>query len=1515
MASLGLFVLYALQWSEFQTVMAQRAAQWLSDKLGSKVTVGHVRIHWFDEIHLEDVNIKDTTGRDMIFVREVYVNAKSNLKFSREKFVEFDNNLDFVMLREPFVRLEREETGELNIDRWIANIGDKLSGENSGGGSGSFSIDEAMIERGTFEFVDPGVPRMPTNLFDYANFKIQKISGNLKNFYVHRDTVQFSGKEITGIEARSDLEIKKINTEFLYTRHKIVLDQLFAHINKSYVKDFLAFHYDKPSDLNDFNHSVRIEADLKNAELDSKDLGRFATAMYDYDERYLFSGKVSGRVDDLYLDQLNLKFGENSLLAGKMNFKGLPYVDNTMFHLELAETHVKSLDLKQYVGDDVFEKYLNKTGLLDLDGVFKGTPTHFMVDGNIVSHNLGRVTGKLSYDFEEKSEVPIYTANIESAQIDLKKLTDNTLLKQLKFAGNIRGVGNQLSNASFDLDGKVAEVYFNGYTYSNIQIDGLLRAAKFDGNIDIRDPNLDADIAGQIDFNPEQTSYNIKGKLKQARLRELGFAKDNVRLQTSFDFDFDGDKLDDWIGQAAFENTFAYTEDQNLVVDQLVFSSRQTENGRFMGLESEFFDADIQGDFVPSMLITDLLQLQKEYALFFEGTEEDRDVYYAQKRADSTAHELNARYRLDFKDPDNFFAFLLPEFYISHEAKITGEVRVQSTSQFMFYVQADTIRYAENSFFDNEIDFYSSKSWLSPEVLTSLVVQSENQRFANKVETEQIDIGAAWGEGGTIDFDGAIRQKDAENKAQLFGRITFDHTGFNIKMNPRNSLVDLLDYEWRFDPENRIIIEGQEIQFENFRISNEEQSIALSGFVSPDSTKQLFAAINHFDLRAMKALAALEIEGIADGDVSMSNYYGNTILLSNGTVTDFRYKNILVGNVSAVVDWDNAINKMKIRSKVDRLGVEIMNVNGTYDPGEEDGVRLTGKLDDADLEIFGTFVDDIFSDIQGLADGELKISGNPRDLVTRGQVAIRNGRLRIRSTGAYLYFEDTILFTEEGFVAKPGGFKVYDAPVNGHEAYLTGGIFNGGQGLYMLGLHAYMKDPEGFLLLNTNDQDNDTFYGRAYVSGDLHILGGLSDVLITANLESKRNTKISIPLDGDASIDTEKEAIPFAEKPQELSDEENEEKKESRNTGTAGLKLAFNLTFTPDAECEILIDRRNNDQLNVFGNGRLSLEYDTRDDNFTLSGPYTVTSGKYNFSFQNLASLRKFDILNGSSITWNGNPYNATLDIKAAYTANVDMSSIWSTSAGQTSADLDHTRYPVEVVLDITDQLESPTIGYDLNFDQNRIPNAHHTDLFAFEQRLRDDEQYLSKNVSFLIAFNSLYSENTAFNVQNELLFENLSSLLSNQIGNLANKLDPNLELGVSLGDFRQNVLTNMQVNVSYKFLNNRAKFSGRSSYSNGFSDQYSTYINQGQLTVGGELEYMLSADGVWRLKVHSRSVPSSNYSYTLTNSASGNVLVSGVNLFFSRNFNHLFRRDRNFPKGVGRKEEEEESEAVPMRK
>jgi hypothetical protein len=70
---------------------------------------------------------------------------------------------------------------------------------------------------------------------------------------------------------------------------------------------------------------------------------------------------------------------------------------------------------------------------------------------------------------------------------------------------------------------------------------------------------------------------------------------------------------------------------RNLYVDTVRFTSKILPQERLWSLESPQADIAFRGKFLPSKATQDLMQLVKEYSLYFVGNEQERNDYYAKK--------------------------------------------------------------------------------------------------------------------------------------------------------------------------------------------------------------------------------------------------------------------------------------------------------------------------------------------------------------------------------------------------------------------------------------------------------------------------------------------------------------------------------------------------------------------------------------------------------------------------------------------------------------------------------------------------------------------------------------------------------------------------------------------------------------------------------------------------------------------------------------------------------------------
>ncbi len=1504
-------VFYAMQLPQFQTSSLQKATELLSKKLGSKVKIEKARMTWFDEITLENITIYDHKNREMIFVKELYVNCKTNFAFNWEKILTFDNNLDYVMLRSPRVKLIYEPDGELNIDKWLAKIDEltastdttnRLKGEHNI----PFTIDEADIQNGTFTLEDPDKKRFPKEEFDYNNFTFNDLNGNLKNFFIQGDTITFGMKNMKGVEKRSDLTIKQLDTKFFYSRKAMQLNELYAKINNSTLKNSLRFNYFSPRDFGDFNEKVVMDGNLKDCEIDAQDLGRFAPEMYAYHENYLLNGDIKGTVHDFNVKDFNLKFGKNSYFDGDIAFKNLPDLKKAVMDLNWKLSQIDASDTRQYVGDSLYLKQVQKFGVVNFAGNFKGLYNDFTTDAYIKSA-MGNVGGNITMKIPDGKALPSYFGSIMVDNFELGKLVNESeFLQKLSFAGNIKGQGFTIKDAALDFDGKVQHIWFNGYDYRNIFVDGKMHQSLFDGRVSVKDTNLAFNIAGKVDFSKELNKFDIHGIVQNANLKALGYSENNVKLRSEIDLNFQGNEIDNWLGEAKFLHTVLQYDKKQLGIDSLFVTSSLSADSRNISLLSEFFNVDISGKFTPSRVIADVTRLSKEYTQYFFDKEQSRLDYYAQLPYADILNKYQLDYKVTFKKSEPFFAYFYPDLYISHGTELSGNMNIRNTAELSLAGKIDTLRHGDLVFYNNDLDFNTSKEAISPKILTSLIFNSDKQKLGDVTPTEKMEVSGAWGQGNVIEFDGRIRQQDSPNKAQAFGKLSFLSEGIDIVFNPKNTKLDLLGSQWMLGKNNLINVQKSDICFQDVALSNLNQSIALNGSFSKDTTVESFIDVRDFDLQTLKPLSDLDLKGIVNGKLMLRDVYSDAVITSDFNIDELIYKNILIGTVASEVLWDNIKQKLNINGNIIRINNEIFRLSGTYDPKDDrNPLNLKATLKKTNLEIFQSFVDDIFTNLGGYATGTLTVRGTAKDPIVRGGVDFEKGMLRIDALNSYLYFDDKINFNEEGFVVEKG-FKLKDAAQNGNVAELEGGIFNGGNGNFMLGIHAYMKGRDGFKIMNTGIKDSESFYGVGIVSGDFHITGNFDNVNIAANLTSKKGTKITIPLDGETTINTEEQGITFATKITQTVDNQELNRKSKKDSlkaidsgaDSGSLKMDFNFTITPDAECIVIFDRNNQDQLNAVGNGNISIEYDTR-GGFTMSGPYTIKSGKYDFSLQNISKLRKFDIADGSRILWTGDPYDADININANYTANVLLPFAGS---GANASELKN-RYPVVAYIMLTDKLMKPTTKFDIKFNQRQIPLNLQPQVIEFEQRMHDDEQLLNNNFVGITALNRLFDNNNFTDVLNsQILIDNVSSILNTQLSNIASKI-PGVEVGVqlgngNLGNFGQSLFKNMQVDFSYKFGNN-IKFSVNNTIKENLDQTASNYF------YGGEVEWLLNEDGSWRLKAYTRNVP--NYYYNFNS----NVSVSGVSLQHTRSFNNIsiFKRKemKELPMGISSKKDNAE--------
>jgi len=261
---------------------------------------------------------------------------------------------------------------------------------------------------------------------------------------------------------------------------------------------------------------------------------------------------------------------------------------------------------------------------------------------------------------------------------------------------------------------------------------------------------------------------------------------------------------------------------------------------------------------------------------------------------------------------------------------------------------------------------------------------------------------------------------------------------------------------------------------------------------------------------------------------------------------------------------------------------------------------------------------------------------------------------------------------------------------------------------------------------------------------------------------------------------------------------------------------------------------------------------------------------------------RQFDIQPGGRITWFGDPYQGIMNLKAVYEENISLQPLLSSSSASENSQM-RRRYPLKVLMDLQGELLSPDIKFGFDFTEFPSSGDVQTTISAFQSRLNADEQEMNRQVFSVIMTRNLSPEGQFSGVST--ISSSLGNLLSSQLNSFIGQVDKNLEVNIDLATLDQSALETFQLSVAYTFLDGRL----RVSRDGGFTD------NQGNASAASiigdwQAEYLITDDGVYRLRIFNRN----NYNTFTSLSLTQNVLTYGASLTQNVSFNsfpELFKK------------------------
>lgn len=1478
---IGLFLLVLtpwliLQFPPVQTYIAQELMPFLKEKTGFEFQIEQVAIRWVESAKLKGVKVMDKNGRVMIDAKQIAVNYNL-LGLLRNKNI----TLEEIYLNEAKVNLIRDEkTDNLNLLDFI----DALAGESDPADTTKSTtvtrLEQIVLDDCAFRYYDPADTTQVLEGLNFSDLQIDHVSGEVIWLEIAPDYVDVVLRHAEAIESKSKLKIKKLSTFFHQTENELRFSDLDFHVGESIISDSVILRYDSNEDMAaDFVNKVHLGIRAKNSVISTQDLAMFVPFFKQYKEKVTINGNFDGTVADFALQKFDIRFGKNSALKGNLKIKGLPAYDSAYYQLDLLPSQIGVNDLNQYLSPEV-NKYINPLGLVQLNGFFTGTIQDFAVKTQAKS-----AIGSLQTETKLNTKTETYQVDLQVDSLNIGAILDMPqTLQKIDFKANTKGQGFKIAKAESDLAIQIKRIGALGYNYRNINLLASLHNNNLKTNLVLRDTNARADLDLAVNFR--DSTANLKLDLDTLLLHKLNLVEQEILAKTNLTLNFKGFDLDNTQGLIDFNDTYVVYQQKDLMMRNLGIAISERNNRGTVVFNSELFKGKFAGNYTFSKLLNDLPSLAKEYALYFQNNDSIQTAYYRQKPIpkieDYGKNAYQFDYELELTNLNPIIRLFTDEVHVSKKAKLKGTFFNEFEHNLILSGSLDSLSFGKNQIHKIQLDFSSYKGATSRELTADLVLSAEKQFFGN-IKTEKFMLVSNL-ENNRMAFEQYVKQQDAFDSLSLRGEMfLLPNSQYKIRLFP--SVVRVIDQAWVNTDTATVTIAGKEVNFRDFIFKGDNRLISIKGDLSEKANKEIALQIKNFDLVALRNVIGAEIGGTLNLNAVMDDVYASINIASNAKITDFTFNQFPFGNIGLEAIWNEKRQRLDLNGNITKDKAELISIFGAYSPkNETNKLNLRLKFQNADMAMASPFVKDYLSDFGGTLTGSMRVEGDFSEPKITGTLRTRKGKMKVNMLGTTYFFDDQIIF-EENLIGV-NNFSVRDD--KGGKATVSGGLYHDGFKQFLIQVDGKLNK---FKVLDTEAKPTELYYGTLNLSGNYKVFGTPSNLEISADVKTEKNSNLYLPLDGYTDLKKEESFIRFVSQKDESK--EKEEKKEEV-VENSFLKMRFNVEITPDAYCEIIFDKKAGDIIRGRGKGKIRLEID---DDFKIFGGVEITEGAYNFTFLNVIN-KEFTVGANSRIAWAGDPFTGTMNINAQYTQMVSLATIIDADSSVLNRPEIKRRYPVRTDLIVSGELLKPQIkfgidisGYPNSIMAGSVPVPLGSYVASFKARLEADEQELNKQVFSLLALKQFTSP-SAFASLGQSAGGSVSELLANQLSSWLSQADSNLEIDFDLNGLDADALRTFQLRLSYSFMNGRMRISRDGGFTN-INNEASTSALIGDWT----LEYLVTTDGRVRLKMYRR-----NAINTLNVGGLNNNSVAGVSVLYTRSFTSLADL---LPKKGKKKEEE----------
>jgi len=1378
-----------------QTKIGKYLTNTLNEDFKTNINIDKVGLAFNGDVQIKGVLIKDYKLDTLISTSKIKTSI-INFKNVFDGTLNFgDISLDDLVLN---IKTYKGET-DTNLDVFVARFDDDKPKTTKS--SFLMSSSDITISNGVFKMNDENKETPKILQFDNLNI-------NATNFLIDGSDVSARINTMQFVDSRG-LALQNLSTNFSYTLTQMRFVDLNIKTKSSFVKGNLDFNYNR-EDFKDFEDKVKVEANFTEASILLDDLNKFYNE-FGTDQRANFSTKLSGTLNNLNTINLKLNTSSNTKIYGDINFKNLFNSDSNNFEMDGSFNNLSSnyRDLKALLPNvlgEAIPSLFDKLGNFTAKGITQVTPNNIIADLEIVT-DLGYVDSNLKLFNINNIDNASYKGSIIFDQFNIGKILDDPNLTTTSLNIDVDGKGFKKENLSTQLKGEIYSINYNNYNYHNMVVNGVYKQSKFNGNLVIDDKNLQLEFNGLADLSQKVNTFDFVADVDYANLKALNFYNKDEQSEFSgvVEMKMNANTIDDAVGYIQFKNTTYINENDTYKFVDFEINSQFIDNEHIIDINSpEIIEGSLSGDFK-----------FKDLELLFENSLKRIYTNYEPNKI-----EGNQYIDFNFKIYNKIVEVFLPEVELAPNTFIKGRVE-SNEKEFELTFKSPKIKLLE--YFANKIEIQIDNN--NPLFNTYIEIDSINTKMYNISKFNLINVTLNDTLYMRSEFKGGKLNDDIYD-------LSFYHTidkDNNSVLGFKKSDVTFKGNNWQINEDqnnfNKIIFDRdfRDFKIEDILLNHQNEEIKLAGVLKDSSYKDLKLNFKDVDLnKIIPEIDSLSLAGTINGKLNILQENGSYLPNANITIDDFEINKTFLGAFDAKIIGNSDLSNYTVNAKIKDDTTNSFEANGNiYVLEDNPSIDLDLAFKNFSLKPLNPFLDGILSNIRGEITGNSKVVGNLNQPKFNGELSINNGGLGVPYLMVDYKFQDStrVILQDQSF-----NFQTTNITDTKHntKGNFSGSISHNNFSNWKLDLEV---NTQKLLVLDTKYSEESMYYGTAFIGGSAEIVGATEALSINVIAETKEGTVFKIPLNDNESFG-DNSIIHF------LTPEEKQAKQEGKEIDfevDEGLDLNFELDVTQDAEIEILIDKTSGSTIKGRGVGGLLIEINTN-NKFDMYGDFVIYEGVYNFLYSGVIQKQFVVEPYVSTLAWNGPPLDALIDIKAKYSTRANPSPLLDSGINRS--------IPVELTLELTDQLERPTINYAFDF-----PNTSSTIKSELNYRL-DSKEDRENQALFLLATGSFSRglENLNFT---GTLTERLNGLVNNLLSSGDGKF--NVGLNFEAGQTRPDFQTDNRVGVTLQTkISDRVLINGKVGVPVG---------GLGDSVIAGDVQvdFLLNEDGTLIAKVFNR--------------------------------------------------------------